>query len=558
MKNIYINLLSKLGKNIPLALATIIETKGSTPQVQGASAIFSLEGLIKGTLGGGILEADALKKALNAIQKKVSQLYEFDLHADISSDEGAICGGKAVILIDTCLEKNMNIFSDIEKSLGRYQPGVLATFIGRYKDEKISIARHWVEKNKISGPGLKAKLSRYRKEIKKCLDENNTLYLEIEKKSYFENAPETFLFLEPLFPLPALIIAGAGHIGQAVSHLGSLLEFEVTVIDDRPEYSNREKIPDADHLIVDDIEKAIRKIPKTSDTSIVIVTRGHKNDADALRQCIDSESAYIGMIGSKQKIRLMREKFLEEGWATPSQFDRVHAPIGIEIQSKTVQEIAVSICAQLILARHQKQKGKNKSIICAIILAAGESRRMGKPKLLLPYGDGTIIETVIGQTVRSKADNVLVVLGSDKEKISMQIRNYPVEISENPEFRSGMLSSIQCGFKTLPENTHAALVLLGDQPMIPSSVIDKIIDAYRQSEKGIVIAVYNGKRGHPILFEMKYRSEVEQLISGSSLRDLTHKHSEDILEVEVDAPGILRDIDTMNDYNKELKYRRLS
>jgi len=253
MKNIYINLLSELEKNIPLALGTIIETQGSTPQVQGASAIFSLEGLIKGTLGGGILEADAQKKALNAIQKKVAHLYEFDLHADISSDEGAICGGKAVILIDTCLEKNMNIFNDLDKSMSRYQPGVLATFIGRYQDEKISIARHWIEKNKISGTGLKAKLSRYREEINKCLDENNTLYLEIEKNSYFKNASETFLFLEPLFPLPMLIIAGAGHIGQAVSHLASLLEFEVTVIDDRPEYSNREKIPDADHIIVENI-----------------------------------------------------------------------------------------------------------------------------------------------------------------------------------------------------------------------------------------------------------------------------------------------------------------
>ena len=336
-----------------------------------------------------------------------------------------------------------------------------------------------------------------------------------------------------------------------------MLEFEITVIDDRPEYSNKEKNPDADQIIVENIGKAIRKIPKTPETYIVIVTPGHKNDADALRQCIDSEVAYIGMIGSKRKISLMRKKFLEEEWATPSQFDRIHAPIGVEIQSKTVQEIAVSICAQLILIRHQKHKEKHKSIINAIILAAGESRRMGKPKLLLPYGDGTIIETVIGQTIRSKADNVLVVLGSDKEKISKQIRNYPVEISENREFQNGMLSSIQCGLKAMPVNTHAVLVLLGDQPMIPSSVIDKIIDAYRQSEKGIVIAVNNGKPGHPILFEMKYRNEVEQLISGSSLRDFTHKHSEDILEVEVDAPGILRDIDTMNDYNKELKYRRL-
>ena len=142
-------------------------------------------------------------------------------------------------------------------------------------------------------------------------------------------------------------------------HLGSLLDFEVTVIDDRPEFANRERLPDADTIIVDDIGEAMRAVPISDDTYIVIVTRGHEKDADALRQCINSEAAYVGMIGSARKIKLMREKFLEEGWATSAQWNRIHAPIGVEIQSKTVQEIAVSIAAQLVLARRQNQtRGK--------------------------------------------------------------------------------------------------------------------------------------------------------------------------------------------------------
>jgi len=191
-------------------------------------------------------------------------------------------------------------------------------------------------------------------------------------------------------------------------------------------------------------------------------------------------------------------------------------------------------------------------MIWAIILAAGESRRMGEPKLLLPFGGKTIIETVVNNAVQSKADGVLVVLGSSAEEIAGQIKNFPAKTSVNPNFRQGMLSSIQWGFESMPEGTRAVLVMLADQPMIPSSVIDRVIDAYRKTEKSIVLPVYNKRRGHPILIDMKHRDEVKQISPDTGLRALIHNHAEDILEVDVDAPGILRDIDTLEDYDKEI------
>jgi xanthine/CO dehydrogenase XdhC/CoxF family maturation factor/CTP:molybdopterin cytidylyltransferase MocA len=558
MNKIYKYLLDQPEKNIPLAIATIVKTKGSTPQVQGTSAIISKEGLMQGTLGGGILEADAQKRASVAIQEKDSQLYEFDLDAVINSDDTGPCGGKAVILIDANPEKSLNVFRDIEKSLGNRRPGILTTLIGRLKNEKADIKRYWIEKDVMNLTGLYPELSGYEKLIQKCMDEKETVYLPVDNILYFENVSETSLFLEPILPVPMLIIAGAGHVGQAVARLGSLLDFEITVVDDRPEYCNRERIPKADHYIVGDIGKAIQNISKTPDTYIVIVTRDHRNDADALKECITSEAAYIGMMGSKRKVRLIREKFLEEGLAVPSQFDRIHAPIGLEIGSQTVHEIAVSICAQLIMVRRQKQKKKKKAVISCVILAAGKSSRMGQPKLLLRYGETTMIDTVIREALQSEANHIVIVLGSEKDNISKHIRDYPLIITENSEFHLGMLSSVQCGFRALPENTDAVLILLGDQPMIPASVINDVINAYRQTEKGIIIAAHNGKRGHPILFDIKYKQEVEQLDSDRSLHDLTRKYPDDIYETEVDTPVILRDIDTIDDYNKELKYRRLT
>jgi xanthine dehydrogenase accessory factor len=162
-------------------------------------------------------------------------------------------------------------------------------------------------------------------------------------------------FLEPVFPHSHLVIAGAGHIGKALAHLGKLLDYEVTVIDDRAEYANRGNIPDADNIIVEDIGTAMLKLKKTTDTYIVIVTRGHKNDAKALKPCIGSDASYIGMFGSKNKIALMHRKFVQNGWATPKQLKEIHAPVGLEIQSETIQEIAVSIAAQLVLERNSKK-----------------------------------------------------------------------------------------------------------------------------------------------------------------------------------------------------------
>ena len=355
MKGIYVNLLEEITAEKPLVLATIIEAKGSTPQVPGASALFSSSGLLKGTLGGGLLEADSQRIALKTLGKKASLLSTFSLKADISSADEAICGGEVKILIDASPDEHRDVFQALNQSLIKRRPGLLATFISRLSEEKVSLSRHWIEKKEKFIGDSGEHISLFKTEIKRAFSESKPLFLKIRKKALPEKVVESYLFLEPIYPLPQLVIAGAGHIGKAVTHLGSLLNFEVTVIDDRAEFANKEKLPDADHIIADNIGTAIHNLPISSDTYLVIVTRGHKHDADALGQCISSEASYIGMIGSGRKIRLMRKKFLEEGWATASQFDRVCAPIGIDIQSKTVEEIAISIAAQLVLVRGQIQ-----------------------------------------------------------------------------------------------------------------------------------------------------------------------------------------------------------
>ena len=196
-------------------------------------------------------------------------------------------------------------------------------------------------------------------------------------------------------------------------------------------------------------------------------------------------------------------------------------------------------------------------MIWAMVLAAGESRRMGTSKQLLPYENTTILETVIDRITQSTVDEILVVLGSNRENIAKVIEDFPVKSVYNLDFKEGMLSSVQKGFASLPDDVDAVLVFLGDQPQIPSSVIDEIINAYQSTEKGIVLPVYDQKRGHPVLISTKYRTEVANLNLQVGLRELIHNHPVDILEVELDSSSILEDIDTPDDYNNlKRQYRK--
>ncbi len=190
--------------------------------------------------------------------------------------------------------------------------------------------------------------------------------------------------------------------------------------------------------------------------------------------------------------------------------------------------------------------------IWAIILAAGASTRMNRQKLLLPFNGKTIIETVVENAALSVNSNILVVLGSHREQIQKQIVNNQVKFCVNENYMAGMLSSVICGFRALPGEARAALIFLGDQPQIPSQVTDLVIEAWIQSKKGIVMPTYNGRRGHPVLIETRYKTEIERLDSEKGLRTLSEKFKDDVYEVECNIPEILSDIDTPEEYEDEI------
>jgi molybdenum cofactor cytidylyltransferase len=196
--------------------------------------------------------------------------------------------------------------------------------------------------------------------------------------------------------------------------------------------------------------------------------------------------------------------------------------------------------------------------IWAIVLAAGESKRMGSPKMILPYEGMTIIEKVIESVLASEVEKVVTVLGSNKDEVLKVIEKLPVLRCYNRSYMDGMLSSLKCGFDFLPDDFRAAMVFLGDQPMAETSVIDLVIRTYDESGMGIVVPVFNGKRGHPLLADKKYRDEILNLDEPDGLRGLLRRHPDDLLEVETENPSVLMDIDTKEDYINEINKTSLT
>ena len=194
-------------------------------------------------------------------------------------------------------------------------------------------------------------------------------------------------------------------------------------------------------------------------------------------------------------------------------------------------------------------------MIWAVVLAAGESRRMGTQKLLLPFGETTVVGAVVGTALASRVDRVLAVLGADRDAVRRELEPLGIDFAVNENFAQGMLSSVQAGFRALPPDAKAAVVMLGDQPFLPARVVDAVVDAFQRSGKGIVVPAFQGRRGHPVLVDLKYRDEVLALDPADGLRRLMRAHPEDIFEVEVEDANILRDMDVPEDYASELARR---
>jgi xanthine dehydrogenase accessory factor len=348
MNSLYDQIVRLYDEGTPFSLGTVVYTNGSTPQKIGARAVFLPGGEILGTLGGGCMEAEARRRGMRMVSGGAPELMELHLDDDFGWDDGLICGGTAHILLQPKPEEQSEVYRAALQLRDDRARGVFVLVAAGPEGTagQALLVRSGSEPiGEISDPALRAAIE----------ETARGLLLEgrEEPRRLRLKDPEATVYFEPLLPRPVCFIAGAGHIGAALTHFAARCGFDVAIVDDRPSLCNAERLPDAAHVLVGDIVQTVRDWPKTPDTYFVIVTRGHRHDAVVLREVVNQPIAYLGMIGSKRKILTIYEEFISEGLATREELARIHAPIGLDIGALAVEEIALCIAAELVLVRRK-------------------------------------------------------------------------------------------------------------------------------------------------------------------------------------------------------------
>lgn len=345
MREILRELLDHLAGGAAACYCRLVETRGSTPQKAGAAMLVFPDGSQAGTLGGGCVEAEVKRRALDVLSGGQPQVLSFQLDSDYGWDDGLICGGRMQVLVEPLgsladaayyqvlaqrLEAGQGLIEavvfDAQKS------GLPAPASYAFDDEHRLLAHHHGALDDGDAPAaVRQRLPRLAQRPR-------------------PTAAQGIACL-PNLPRCRLVIVGGGHIGQAVGHLAPDLDFDVWVIDDRAEFVSAQRFPKAQRRIAGPIGPTLAALEITPSTYCIIVTRGHNHDEEALYHLVDRGACYVGMIGSRRKIRLIFDDLEAEGISTES-LAKVYAPLGIDIGSQTVPEIAVSILAELVAHRN--------------------------------------------------------------------------------------------------------------------------------------------------------------------------------------------------------------
>ena len=347
MNEIYKKAYEKLLSGQDIAFVTVIKSAGSTPRGKGASMLVCSNGEVFNTIGGGLVEHLAQQRALEIINQKQSAIEKYSMAPKQAADEGMICGGAVTVIFKyfSCsLEKDVLLFKRINESIGL--------------NEKVWLVFDFSDLTKNTSAPIDTKSASG--EIKADLRLSDGTFLSGEtsvcENADFASKPYLYdgFFVLPISVGDRVFIFGGGHVSQQTVPILSNIGFCVTVVENREDFAKKELFPSASDIILTDFEDVKNALEITHDDYVIVVTRGHQSDRAVLRQVLPLRPAYVGVIGSKGKVKLTKEALLKEG-VEEALIDSMYAPIGLPIKSETPAEIAVSIAAQLILHRAQRQ-----------------------------------------------------------------------------------------------------------------------------------------------------------------------------------------------------------
>jgi xanthine dehydrogenase accessory factor len=337
----------RLARTPAVAVAHIVHHRGSTPRKTGACMLIDPTGGQLGTIGGGCGEAEVVSRAHRVLGTGEPALAEVRLLEEDGWESPSICGGVLDVFIERVGPTMGGIpleafFATLDDAIAGGRPLAVATIVAA-ADATL------VGRKTIVDVGSGRAVTPGSEELDTGVVAAATAALD-DGRAHTTSVGDLRVYVEPLAPPPELVVVGAGHVGAALTRLAGASGFAVTVLDDRETFANPARLPDAHRILVGDPRSTLTTLPRRADRHVVLVTRGHRLDADCLRVALDLDLAYLGMIGSRRRVARIREQLVAEGVA-PTRLDRLHAPIGLDIGAETPAEIAVAILAEIINGR---------------------------------------------------------------------------------------------------------------------------------------------------------------------------------------------------------------
>lgn len=327
--------LSAIGE--PAVMAVIVAEHGSVPRGAGARMLVRKDGTAMGTIGGGIVEYQAVQMALELLQEKQSCLRRFSLTREEAAGVGMVCGGNVMVYFQYIdgERKNLTGFCDqVLTVCEKNEDSWLITDLTRETDWTMELYRKG---------GIRGEIGQKLEDV--CFG-SKAVMVEKENGCYY---------VEPLRQAGKVYVFGGGHVAQELVPMLSHLDFHCVVYDDREEFANCEMFPQAEEIRVGTFDHIFDSWEIGEKDFIVVMTRGHQYDYLVQKQALKTNAGYIGVMGSRNKIRVVTEKLLEDGFSE-EQIRRCHMPIGLAIQAETPAEIAVSIAGQLIQIRAERNR----------------------------------------------------------------------------------------------------------------------------------------------------------------------------------------------------------
>ncbi len=348
MESVFKAAVDELDDDKPMVVATVVRTSGSTPQKSGAKLLVRQDGSGVGTLGGGCVEGDIWFAAQELLKRGGdAELRDYQLNEDLAAQDGLVCGGTMYFLIDPIRESDpYREFA--EHAVDAYaggSPMAIVNVTAAPSGSKVTVgAKMLVRENgetkgDLGNAVLEAMTVAKARDLM-AMGKNDYLYLDDGTECYIE------AYTTP----PTLVLIGGGHVSKAIAPIAKSVGFRIFVFDDREQFANPERFPEADITMVGDYRDGFDKLPVNANSFVVVASRGHQFDDAAISGALRTPASYVGLLGSKRKTILIFEELIQNGF-DPDELRRINAPIGLDIGGRTPEEIALSVMSEIVAFR---------------------------------------------------------------------------------------------------------------------------------------------------------------------------------------------------------------